>query len=37
MELQQKEYKYKVISHIIRILRNKTKTVENSYPEVMAY
>jgi hypothetical protein len=36
-KLQHKEYKYNGISHRIKILRNKTKTIENSYPKVMTH
>jgi hypothetical protein len=36
-KLQNKEYKYNGISYIIKILRNRTKTIENSYPKVMPH
>jgi hypothetical protein len=36
-KLQHKEYKYNGISHRITILRNRTKTIKNSYPKVMTH
>jgi hypothetical protein len=36
-KLQHKEYKYNGISHRIKILRNRTKTIKNSYPKVMMH
>jgi hypothetical protein len=36
-KLQHKKYKYNGIRHRIKILRNRTKIIENSYTKVMAH